>query len=291
MLDALRDKLRSAREELRHDSELWRRAIRFGAVRGPDAFVRYSPPLFGVAWAAALPHARRKVQGNLVRAGARGTPLEVAKVFSTYALALTEAFAIGSGRSERLRARIVGDSEFARARADGRGVIVATAHTSGWYAAGPILGSVYDDDVLLVMQEERDSAAQRIQAAQRAELGLQVVHVGADPLAAMPLLGHLRRGGVVAVQADRVPEGQRAAYADELVQVPVGPLQLAAVSGAPIVVVLGRRLGFLDYEVTVTSAIRVPRRPTQDELGASGREICERIGAFVRAHPTDWFHF
>jgi len=291
MMDGLRERLRAVESGLRPDSELWRRAIRFGAVNGPGPFVRYSPPVFGLAWAAALPAARRKVRDNLVRAGARGTSLEVASVFSSYALALTEAFAIGSGRQERLSARVIGDAEFRAARADGRGVIVATAHTSGWYAAGPILGSVYDDEVVLVMQEERDLAAQQVQAAQRRELGLKVVHVGSDPLAAMPLLSHLRRGGVVAVQADRVPTGQRDAFADELVRVPQGPLHLSALSGAPIVVVLGRRLGFLDYEVEVTSAIRLPRRPTASELESGGREIAARIGAFVRAYPTHWFDF
>ncbi len=286
--------LRGLLPDLRHDSEFWRRAARYGAVHGPDALVRYSPPFFGVAWALLLPAFRGRVAETLRLAGARGTPVEVASVFSKYALSLTEAFAVGSGRNERLSARIVGDDNFQRARALGKGVIVATAHTSGWYAAGPILGSVYEDDVLLVMQRERDRAAERVQQQSRDRLGLRVIHVGDDPLAAVPLLQHLRRGGVVAVQMDRVVEGQRGVsvgFGGARFAVPEGPIQLAGASGAPIVVVLGRRVAFLDYEIQVGRCVTVSRRPTRDQVEQAASEIAREMEAFLRAHPTDWFQF
>jgi phosphatidylinositol dimannoside acyltransferase len=280
--------------DLRHDSEFWRKAARFGAVHGPDAFVRYSPPLIGWGWALALPSFRKRVAQSLRLAGGTGSPLEVARVFSTYALSLTESFAIGSGRNERLRARIIGDASFQAARALGRGVIVATAHTSGWYAAGPILSSVYEDDILVVMQHERDGRAESVQQEARDKLGLKVVFAGEDPLAAMPLLVHLRRGGIVALQMDRVPEGQRGievSLAGAPFVIPEGPIQLAGASGAAIVVVLGRRVGFLDYEMRVGQMVNVPRRPSREAVSAAAREIAAQIETFVREHPTDWFHF
>lgn len=288
------DRLRRALPDLRHDSEFWRKAARLGAVHGPDAFVRYSPPIIGNGWALALPKFRRRVADALRLSGARGTPGEVARVFAKYALSLTESFAVGSGRNERMKATILGDASFQAARALGRGVIVATAHTSGWYAAGPILGSVYEDEVLVVMQHERDSAAESVQQRARDTLGLKVVHVGTDPLAAMPLLSHLRKGGIVALQMDRVPDGQRSIevmLAGTPFAMPEGPLQLAGASGAPIVVVLGRRLGFLDYEVQVKNQVTVPRRPSREQLSRAAREIATQIEAFVLENPTDWFHF
>ena len=59
MLRALLDDLRH------HDSLLWRRAIDAGVTHGPDAFVKLSPPLFGLAFAALLPGYRRAVLRNL----------------------------------------------------------------------------------------------------------------------------------------------------------------------------------------------------------------------------------
>ncbi len=287
-------RLRALVPDLKHDSSFWRRAMRAGAVHGPDALVRYSPALFGLAFAAALPDMRRKIADNLQRASGNASAFDVAKVFTGYASSLTEAFAVGSGRSERLVAEIKGDPLYHAAKAKGRGVIVATAHTSGWYAAGPVLGSVYDDEVIVVMQRERDEAAQQIQQRSRDELGLRVVHIGADPLAAMPLLSHLRKGGVVALQMDRVPKGQRGravTFLGEPSKVPEGPLTLAALSGAPIVVVLGRRLGFMRYEIEVSDAVSVPRKPSPAELDAAAQHVASRIESFVTRHPTDWFHF
>ena len=285
--------------DLRRDSEFWRRALRAGASAGPTSFVRYSPPFFGVLCAVLMPGIRKNVEKELLRLGAPLSPTGVYSLFANYASALTEAFAAASGRNDKLAGTIVGDEHYQVARALGRGVIVATAHTSGWYAAGPLLGSVYTDEVLLVMRRERDESAERIQAEARARLGLRVVLLGDDPLAAMPLLAHLRKGGIVALQIDRVPDGQqgvRVNVASEgepeiKMELPEGPLLLSALSGAPIVVVLGKRVGFLEYRVQVSEPVRVPRRPNPIELSEAARAIAKHIATFVRENPEDWFHF
>lgn len=280
--------------DLRVDSSFWRRAMRGGVVHGPEPFVRYSPPVFGVAFALALPKVRARVRENVVRAKGSATLLDVADVFANYACSLTEAFAVGSGRSERLVAEVRGDEVYRKAREHGRGVVVVTAHTSGWYAAGPILKSVYDDPVVVVMRHERDADAESVQSRTRRALGVEVVHVGDDPLAALPLVAHLKKGGVVAIQMDRLPEGTRGVATPFLggtVEIPSGPLQLAALSGAPILCVLGRRIGFLEYVVEVTGGWTLPRRPDDATRAEIAREIAASVEAFVRAYPTHWFNF
>lgn len=268
--------------------------MRGGVVHGPGPFIRYSPPLFGAAFALALPKVRARVHANVTRAKGSAGLLDVADVFANYACSLTEAFAVGSGRNERLIAEVRGDDLYASARARGRGVVVVTAHTSGWYAAGPILRSVYDDPVVVVMQHERDADAESVQSKARRALGVDVVHVGDDPLAALPLLAHLKQRGVVAIQIDRVPDGTRgidAPFLGGTTRIPVGPLQLAGLSGAPILAVLGRRLGFLEYAVEVTGGWTLPRKPSDAALGEVAGAISATLDRFVRAHPTHWFHF
>ncbi|MFO0617762.1 MAG: lysophospholipid acyltransferase family protein [Polyangiaceae bacterium] len=282
------------RLDLRVDSSFWRRAMRGGAVYGPGPFVRFSPPLFGAAFAAAMPRVRARVRENVRRARGRASLADVLGVFANYACSLTEAFAVGSGRNERLVAEVSGDDVYRRARAVGRGVIVVTAHTSGWYAAGPILRSVYDDPVLVVMQHERDADAESIQGRTRRALGVEVAYVGDDPLAALPLLSHLKKGGVVAIQIDRLPSRSRGLgvpFLGGTMEMPTGPLQLAALSGAPIISVLGRRAGFLDYVIEVTGGWTLPRRAEPDVVAGVARDIARVVERFVRAHPTHWFHF
>jgi phosphatidylinositol dimannoside acyltransferase len=280
-----------------HDSILWRRAIKAGVTYGPDAFVRYSPPLFGLLCSVALADQRRSVLRNLRMALGKRSPAEeyadVARVFSNYANCLTEAFIAGSDRGHRLIAHHVNDENYIEAVDQGRGVIVATAHTGGWQAAGPLLRSVHDADVLVVMQRERDQRAQALQDLARGRAGIRV-HTSESPLDALPLLGHLRKKGVVAVQIDRLPSGMRSRAVKMFGQrwlVPEGPLQLAAVSGAPIIPTFTRRLRYMEYEVIAGPAIRLPRRPSADELDAAAQTTISQVESFIRANPTQWFHF
>ncbi len=291
---SLRRRLLDRFPELRSDSAFWRRALEAGVVHGPGWFVRSSPPVFGLAFAAGMPALRERVARNLERAGVAPTARAVAEVFCEYAWSLTEAFAMGRGRGDRIRAVVEGDEAFRRALAMGRGIVVLTAHTSGWYAAGPVLGEAWAIDVVAVMQRERDRAAAELQESARSSLGVRVVYVGDDPLSALPLLGHLRKGGVVAMQIDRAAPGQRTLEVPllgEPTPVPEGPFTLASLGGAPIVTVLARRTGHLSYALEVGEPIVLPGRASAEELRRAALEVARRVERFVRRHPTHWFDF
>ena len=285
-------------QALRPDSLLWRRAILAGVTKGPEAWVRYSPPVFGLAFAAALPKKRAIVRANLRRIlGPRPAARElrdVAAVFTTYASCLTEALLLGSDRGYQLKSRSVGVERYHACAAEGRGVIIATAHTGGWEVSGPVLSGVHKGEVVVVMQRERDERARAIQDEARSRAGVKVVHIGESAFDALTLLGHLRRKAVVAMQIDRVPPTMRSRtvrFFGEPWQVPEGPLTLAAVSGAPILPVFTRRLGFMHYEAIVAPPIRLPRRPSPAELDGAAEQLMNAMADFVRNHPTQWFHF
>ncbi|MFT3771326.1 MAG: lysophospholipid acyltransferase family protein [Minicystis sp.] len=293
------DRLKQLWDDLRrHDSHVWRRAVDAGVTHGPDALVRYSPPVFGVAFAAALARQRRAVRDNLRRAlGPRPALHElrdVAAVFANYASSLTDAFVAGSERGDPLRVRCHDERPIEDALRDGRGMILATAHTGGWQVAGLQLQSLHGVDLVVVMRPERDARAQEITDRKRARAGVKIAHLGEDPLAVLSLLGHLRKGGVVAMQMDRLPQGMRGRKSElfgEPFFVPEGPLRLAAASGAPIVPVFTRRLGYMEYDVRVAPPVRLPRKPTTADLDHAARAVLREMEEFVRENPTQWFHF
>jgi phosphatidylinositol dimannoside acyltransferase len=285
-------------QALRPDSLLWRRAILFGVNRAPDAWIRYSPPVFGLAFAAALPETRERVRANLRRILGRRPAIDeirdVAAVFTNYAFCLTEALLIGSERGYELTSRSVGVERYHACAAEGRGVIIATAHTGGWEVAGPVLSGVHEGEVVVVMQRERDERARALQDQARSRAGVKVVHIGDSAFDALTLLAHLRRKAVVAMQIDRVPPAMRSRtvrFFGEPWQVPEGPLTLAAVSGAPILPVFTRRLGFMEYEAVVAPPIRLPRRPSSAEMHGAAEQLMGAMADFVRENPTQWFHF
>jgi len=278
------------------DGSFWRRAARWGA-RGPEWFVRVAPPVVGLIACAVATDRRRAIAANLRRVRGRQGPVreaaEVARTFVTYASCLTEVLG-GAGRRQTSEAIVRGELHLDDALALGRGVVLVTAHTAGWEAVGPLLARDRHVPLMMVEAAEHDAAANAIQDDARSTVGLRVVHVGNDPLSALPLVNHLHGGGAVALQIDRAPRTARARAVTmfgERVRIPEGPLRLAAMTGAPIVPVFVARIGHRRYEVLLSAPIRLERGAGLDALDAAAQELAARLERFVRVHPTQWFHF
>jgi lauroyl/myristoyl acyltransferase len=266
-------------------------------ARGPAWFARAAPPVVGLV-VLALARGHRAAIARSLRAvrpsrGAVGDTLDVARTFTTYATCVAEVLR-GPGADEPPQAVVYGDEHIADALAGGNGVVVVTAHTAGWETAGRLLLADRGVRVLIVDRAERDPAARAIQDQARREQGVDVAHAGDDPFAALPLLRHLRAGGVVALQIDRAGPGMRARRVSLFGRpgsIPEGPLRLASAAGAPVVPVFASRVGRGRLTVHVEPPVRLPPRPTDAALDAAAQTLADAMAAFVRAHPTQWFNF
>ncbi len=279
------------------DGPFWRRLARWGS-RGPEWFVRLSPPLVGIVACGICKERRRHVLRSLRRVrGPRGAlrdTIDVARVFATYASCLAETLGAGSGGDRLPEAVIWGEPHLQEALRDGRGVLLATAHTAGWETVGPLLSRDKALRVMIVEKAERSAAAQAIQDHARTALGLLVAHVGDDPLSALPLARHLREGGAVALQIDRVPPGVRSRKVRVFgapSRVPEGPLRLAMLTGSPVVPVFAARAGHRRYVIVVHAPIRLARTAGTAALDAAAQQLADAMQSFLRTHPTQWFHF
>lgn len=287
------------RSILAHDAAFWRRLARLGAARGPEWWVRYSPSFFGLAAALAVPKARREVRANLHRLrGDRGVlrdALDIARTFDAYAGCLAEVLSSDSKNHRRPSAVLYGSANAEAALGAGKGIVLVTAHTAGWEVLGPLLHHEHQHgrDVVMVMTPEPDEDARRLHDGARAAVGNRVSHVG-DPFASLGLLRELRQGAIVALQLDRVPPGMRTrpvTLLDAPDVIPEGPLRLAAASGAPLFPMFSARTGYREYIIDARPPIFVPRRATDAELDAVAQRLADELGRFLRAHPTQWFHF
>lgn len=269
-----------------------------GARYGPTALVKYSPALFGVLFACLLPELRNRVRGNVRRLrGARSLLADEADVFRTfisYAHCFAESLAGERPDAQAVEPVVRGREHLEGVIREGRGAVLVTAHTGAWDVAARFLARDYAADVLIVMAAEADVEARAISDRVRAASGIRVVHVGDHALDALPLLGQLRRGGLVAVQLDRAAT-PAAALEVRLgglpFLIPKGPFHLAKVSGAPIVPVFVRRLGYFRYEVTVVEPIRVAAKATAQDLLDAATAAAGAMERYVMAYPTQWFHF
>jgi phosphatidylinositol dimannoside acyltransferase len=280
------------------DGSFWRRLARWGSSRGPEWFVRYSPPLLGLVACSIAAERRRRVRCNLRRVyGRRGKgreTVDVARTFATYASCLAEILSAGSARGRLPEAVVRGEAHLEDARRDARGVVLVTAHTAGWETVGPLLSRDHALKLMIAEAAEPSRGARAIQDDARRAYGLLVVHVGDDPLSALSLAAHLRAGGAVALQIDRAPRRIRSHGVTMFgapARIPEGVLRLAMLTGAPLLPVFAARTGYRKYEILVHAPVRISRTAGIAELDSAAQRLANAMQDFVRAHPTQWFHF
>lgn len=281
-----------------HEGLFWRRAARWGS-HGPEWWLKFGPPVFGWAAAACVPSARRAVLGNLRRIRGAASPWrdarDVLSTFGTYASCLAEVLSNDApGGPRKPRALVLGERFVRAAMREQTGMVLVTAHTAGWDVVGPLLGKTYGVDLLLAIHAEPNAAAGRIQDEARRRAGVSIAHVGGDPLSSLPLLHHLRAGGVVGLQLDRIASGMRTravSVLGEKVELPEGPFRLAQFSGAPIVPIFCARRGHREYLIVAFEPRRLPRRASDSAIDDVAGYVASCMMCFLREHPTQWFQF
>ena len=279
----------------RHSAFL-RRLAWLGAARAPFWVLRYSPPIVGWTAAVLSKDARTRVVENLQRirgpAPAWRDTIDTMRTFASFAGALGESLATGSKNERPLEPSIEGGAHLRQLV--GGPFIIGTIHSGGWDVLGALLTGDLQLDTVIVMAHEADAGAERLHDEVRGKAKVRVVHVGNDALDALPLLGQLRRGGVVAMQLDRTPPGMRTVpvrlFGAEGA-LPEGPFRLARLARVPLVPIFCARTGFRRYRIEIHPPIRIERDDPPEATGAAAQSIADRITTFLRAHPSQWFNF
>jgi phosphatidylinositol dimannoside acyltransferase len=281
-----------------HQGAAWRRLAHYGAARGPLWWVRGSPPLFGLLACAFLPRERGQVRQNIrsllgPRSRLRES-LDVAATFVHFAQTLTEQLGVERPEARAASCIVQEGVGFPSSLDAHAGFVVVTAHTAAWEIAARALVTDANRPVVLAMEAEPDIEARRLHERLRETGAVRVVYTGRDELSSLSLLGHLRQGGIVAMQLDRASPAGRVLeipLGTSTLSVPLGPFVLAAAAGVPLVPLFVVRRGHFQYRVTFGEIERLPRRPNAEQF----RDCALRVGAALRehllAHPTHWFHF
>jgi KDO2-lipid IV(A) lauroyltransferase len=282
----------------RHERVLLRRFAYLGARYGPSFWVRGSPPWFGVLFALALPDVRRRVRDNLRRVYGRRSGAEerrdVLRTFTDYAACLAES--LGAERREAHEARIAVDgAEHLRAAlAQGRGAVLVTAHTGPWDVVARRFSDEYGARMAMIMEAEPDPSARAFHDGLRQRSGAFVLRVGETPLDGLAVLRHVRQGGIAAFQIDRPSRSGRSIPVrlfGESFEVPEGPFRLAELAQAPLVALFAAREGYFRYRVTVEAPRWFSHDAGTEGVAEAARAAAGALERFIRAHPTQWFHF
>lgn len=171
-----------------------------------------------------------------------------------------------------------------RALAEGRGLLLVSAHIGGWELAaglprrllGVRAGVVAADDWLAWAMEHARVAA-----------GLDIVY------RTEPVLGvarRLRHGGVLILLGDHGwgpdPRRHRVRFCDADADLPAGPATLARLAGAPLVGFAVVRVGSRRWRLIVDPPITVG---TREEEPTVTQRLADRWTELITDHPDQWF--
>ena len=186
--------------------------------------------------------------------------------------------------------RIEGWERYEQARALGRGVVVATAHTGNWDLTA--CACAERTPLTIVTKRLHSARLDRFWQETRRARGLELV--AHDEGVVPKIRASLAKGHAVALLVDQDPErttsvveaeflGKKALH-DTL------PATMAARSGAPIVVAFARREGSSGsaHVVEVVDVLFPPPRPSAAWIAEATRTIARHLAAFVRRDPPCW---
>jgi len=245
--------------------------------------------------ARALPAERRAVRRNLGRvlAGAPAPFIEarVTETFASFGAFFADLLTLNRRRGVDLRAHVTsadGEHHLDTALASGRGVVLLTAHLGNWELAGRLLSSRGGGRTAhIVLSAEQDAALERYLRFDGPQLRFVTRHRATSTLG---LLAALRRGELVAMQADRPSGGRGDAivpFFGEPAAFPLGPFVLARATGAAVVSAFCTMAPGGRYRLEIDPPIWV--KPGEEQAGlATVVAVLERV---IRAHPTQWFNF
>jgi lauroyl/myristoyl acyltransferase len=253
-----------------------------GILVGPFAEV------FGTLAYLASPTARRNVRANLaVIAPGRNTSAR--RIFVEQTRNYVEIFSIPGTRPERLLAslRVEGWEHVAHAYAQGKGVILASAHLGSVSFVGQLV-LAHGLPVALPVEVETSEFQRAVNRA-RGGAGLQLIRTDSS----LGIFRVLREGKVLGILADRAVTGvgARVEFFGRPALLPNAAVVLSMRTGAPMLPSFaGRRGGVLT--ATFEPPLEIPRTGDRDADVREGVQRFARVlERYVRDAPEEWTVF
>ena len=214
--------------------------------------------------------------------------------FLSFGLALIDRTAILAGQTRRFTFSFEGEHHLREAVAEGRGVLLLTAHVGNWEAAGALLSRL--DVPVNVTGFDREDPEVRAMLSKASKAKLRLIPLTGSPTDAIPLVAAMRRGEVVAMLGDRTygSASVRVPFLGGTAPFPAGVYVLAATSGAPLVHVFSLRQPGGHYRLFGFPPQRPqlpPHAQRADCLRGWAAQFARDLEFVVRRDPLQWYNF
>lgn len=260
------------------------RRMRFGLARLlAGAFQRLMPQEYAAA--------QRNIRRILSTAEADTVERTTRALFRNFACVFADLLSINRLELPLLQRYVHGvhgEDRLRMALAASRGLVVATAHMGNWDLAGRLL-SAYGKTVHVLVAPEQQASIQRLLREHKRPTTLHFAN-NQEPGVFMRLLMALRRGDVVAFQADRAT-GHRSDVAIPFFGMPTpfpsAPFTLAAAAQVPVLPCFCLLRADDRYDICVEEPIAVERGHETMAL----QQMARVLEGYIARAPDQWFNF
>ncbi len=178
---------------------------------------------------------------------------------------------------------------------EGRGAILLGAHLGNMELAAGVLRGV-EATLHQVMAEPMNQDLQKFIEAKGGDRFPPVVRLDGAPMASLELLKVLRRGDMLAMKSDRVFDENwlELEFLGRPARFPTGPLTVAGITGAPVLLTLCLKEGGRGYRIVVEPPRRFRfdrSRPREDQLREWLTWYVARLEHHARRYPYQWYNF
>ena len=229
--------------------------------------------------------------------------------FYSFGRILLDRVAIAGKGVCQFRFEFEGEEYIRSALREGKGAVLVTAHVGNWEAAAHLLRRL-EAPVNIVALKAEEQRLQQYFDRVIDNRHLTIIPADGSSEAALAIMAALKRGELVAIQADRFLDAQTADRAESSVgarpreemisflgapaRFSTGPFVTAAVAGAPLIHAFAIREGTYRYHLRAFPPERVAFGDRQERA----RMLREWMGLFVqrlegtlREHPLQWLNF
>jgi hypothetical protein len=245
----------------------------------------------------AAPKQREGVRRYLTRALGRAPRWrEEFRLYFAFAITMLDRIYMLSGRTQGYDIAIEG-LEALKARVDaGRGVILLGAHLGNFDALRTIAGEDSPVEIRVLMHEDNATQANNFYNALDPTRAEAIIPLN-RPDSMLAAKECLDRGGILGMLGDRAARDERMVAVPLLgapAMLPAGPMQLAAVLGAPVVLCAGFWLGPRRYRLVFepfAERVVLDRARREEALEEWLARYADWVGRSCRAYPFNWFNF
>jgi predicted LPLAT superfamily acyltransferase len=214
--------------------------------------------------------------------------------FLSFGRALIDRLAILANQTRKYSFVFDGENYLREAVAEGKGVLLLTAHLGNWEAAGQLLSRLNVTINVTGFDKETTEIRGLLNDAARAKFRL--LPLTGSPTDVLPLVAAMRRGEVVAMMGDRAygSPTARVPFMGGLANFPIGAHVMAAIAGAPLIHVFSLREAGGRYHFFGFPPRRLempPHNQRDGYLHECAARFARDLEGVLKRDPMQWYNF